>query len=243
VDCIRAGQQGVRRGRTVAGAEPRRPDRRPVVVLTLTALNVAVFVLTAVQAGSVDSNERAALFREWVLVPGLVWGGDWWRPITGGFLHYGPLHLVFNMMALWVLGRELEPVLGRSRFLAVYLVSLLGGSAAVMLFSPANSLVAGASGAVFGLMGALFVIARRLRAPMGQIVGLVAVNLVISVVVPGISIVGHLGGLVVGAAATAALVHVPPVRNRTALQASALAVLTLVVLAVIATRAAAVSLA
>ncbi|WP_181784656.1 rhomboid family intramembrane serine protease, partial [Pseudonocardia pini] len=212
-----------------------------VVVSVLTALNVAVFVLTAVQAGSIGSNERSALFREWVLVPGLVAGGEWWRPLTAGFLHYGPLHLVFNMMALWLLGRELEPVLGRTRFLAVYLVSLLGGSAAVMLFSEPNALVAGASGAVFGLMGALFVIARRLRAPMGQIVGLVAVNLVISVVVPGISLVGHLGGLVVGAAATAALVHVPPVRNRTLLQVSALLLLTVVVVSVIAGRAAAVA--
>jgi len=238
VDCVHAGRQGVRRGTTVAGAEP---GRRPIVVPVLAALNVAVFVLTAAQAGSIGSNERSALFQEWVLVPGLVAGGDWWRPLTSGFLHYGPLHLVFNMMALWWLGRELEPILGRTRFLAVYLVSLLGGSAAVMLFSSPNSLVAGASGAVFGLMGALFVVARRLRAPMGQIVGLVAVNLVISVVVPGISLVGHLGGLVVGAAATAGLVHVPAVRNRAALQVSALVLLAVVVVAVIAGRAAAVS--
>jgi membrane associated rhomboid family serine protease len=176
-----------------------------------------------------------------VLVPGLVATGDWWRPLTAGFLHYGPLHLVFNMLALWVIGRELEPVLGRVRFLAVYLVALLGGAAAVMLFSSPASLVAGASGAVFGLMGSLFVVARRLRVPTGQVVGLVVVNLVLSVVVPGISLVGHLGGLVLGAAATAALVHVPPVRNRTGLQAGALVVLTVVVLTVIAGRAAAVA--
>ncbi|MCF7551910.1 MULTISPECIES: rhomboid family intramembrane serine protease [Pseudonocardia] len=236
VDCVHEGQRTVRRGRTVAGAS--RGGRRPVVVPVLTALNVALFVLTAAQAGSIGSNNRSALFQEWVLVPGLVAGGDWWRPLTSGFLHYGPLHLVFNMLALWWLGRELEPVLGRARFLAVYLVSLLGGSAAVMLFSPANSLVAGASGAVFGLMGAMFVIIRRLQLPAGQIVGLVVVNLVISVVVPGISLMGHVGGLLLGAAATALLVSL---RDRRTLQLSGLAVLTLVVLTVIATRAAAVS--
>jgi membrane associated rhomboid family serine protease len=236
VDCVHEGQRTVRRGRTVAGAS--RGGRRPVVVPILTALNVALFVLTAFQAQSIGSNNRSALFQEWVLVPGLVAGGDWWRPLTSGFLHYGPLHLVFNMLALWWLGRELEPVLGRARFLAVYLTALLGGSAAVMLFSPPNSLVAGASGAVFGLMGAMFVIIRRLRLPVGQIVGLVAVNLVISVVVPGISLVGHVGGLLVGAAATALLVNL---RERRTLQISGLVVLALVVMTVIATRAAAVS--
>lgn len=236
VDCVHEGRRTVRRGRTVAGAS--RGGRPPVVVPVLTALNVALFLLTAAQAGSIGSNNRSALFQEWVLVPGLVAGGDWWRPLTSGFLHYGPLHLVFNMLALWWLGRELEPVLGRARFLAVYLVSLLGGSAAVMLFSPANSLVAGASGAVFGLMGAMFVIIRRLQLPAGQIVGLVVVNLVISVVVPGISLMGHVGGLLLGAAATALLVSL---RDRRTLQLSGLAVLTLVVLTVIATRAAAVS--
>lgn len=236
VDCVHEGRRTVRRGRTVAGSS--RGGRRPVVVPVLTALNVALFVLTAAQAGSIGSNNRSALFQEWVLVPGLVAGGDWWRPLTSGFLHYGPLHLVFNMLALWWLGRELEPVLGRARFLAVYLVSLLGGSAAVMLFSPANSLVAGASGAVFGLMGAMFVIIRRLQLPAGQIVGLVVVNLVISVVVPGISLMGHVGGLLLGAAATALLVTL---RDRRAVQLSGLVVLTLVVVTVIATRAAAVS--
>ncbi|MCE0761862.1 rhomboid family intramembrane serine protease [Pseudonocardia kujensis] len=238
VDCVYQGGRGVRRGRTVAGAAP---GGRPLVVPVLVALNVALYVFTAAQARSIGSNEAAPLFREWVLVPGLVATGDWWRPLTAGFLHYGPLHLVFNMMALWIIGRELEPVLGRVRFLAVYLVALLGGAAAVMLFSPPASLVAGASGAVFGLMGALFVVARRLRVPTGQVVGLVVVNLVLSVVVPGISLVGHLGGLVLGAAATAALVHVPNVRNRTVLQAGALVVLTVAVLTVIAGRAVAVA--
>jgi membrane associated rhomboid family serine protease len=233
VDCVGAGQQGVRRGTTVAGAEP---GRRPVVVSVLVAVNVALYVLTAVQAGSIGSNERAALFRSWVLVPGLVADGEWWRLLTSGFLHYGPVHLLFNMMALWVLGRELEPVLGRVRFLVVYLVALLGGSAAVMLFTSPGSLVAGASGAVFGLMGGLFVVARRMRVPAGQVVGVVVVNLVISFVVPGLSIAGHLGGLVVGALATAVLVYVPPVRQRTLLQVGALVALVVVVLAVIGTR-------
>ncbi|WP_433290746.1 rhomboid family intramembrane serine protease [Pseudonocardia sp. CA-142604] len=225
--------RGVRRGRratTVAGAEP---GGRPLVVPTLIGINTVIFIWTVVQAGSINGNAAASLFDEWALVPVLVQDGEWWRVLTSGFLHIGPIHLLFNMIALWVLGRDLEIVLGRGRFLAVYLISLLGGSAAVMLFSAPNQAVAGASGAVFGLMGGLAVVLRRLRVPAGQVVGLIVVNLVISVLIPGISLLGHLGGLVVGAVATAALVY-SPARNRTVVQAAALGGLTIVLLFLIA---------
>ena len=231
VDCVRQGRRGTRRGTTVAGAEP---GGRPVVVPTLIALNVAVFVWTVVQARSIGSNDDSRLFGEWALVPGLVGDGEWWRLLTSGFLHIGPIHLLFNMMALWILGRDMEAVLGRGRFLALYMVSLLGGAAAVMLFYAPDESVAGASGAVFGLMGGLAVVLKRLRVPAGQVIGLIGVNVAISVLIPGISLIGHLGGLVVGAAATAALVYAPANRNQSRVQAVALGALTLLVLAVIA---------
>jgi membrane associated rhomboid family serine protease len=233
VDCVaQAHAQArptVRRGTTVAGAEA---GHRPVAVPLLIALNVAVFAWTAVQARSLLDNAAAPLFEQWALVPRLVGAGEWWRPVTAGFLHIGPVHLLFNMVALYVLGRDLETVLGRGRFLAVYLVALLGGSAAVMVFSLPGQAVAGASGAVFGLMGGLVVVLRRLRFPLGQVIGLIVVNIVISVVIPGISIVGHLGGLVVGAIATAALVHAPGRGTRAGVQAVLLAALVVLVLAV-----------
>ncbi len=229
MDCVAQGQRGVRRGRTVAGAEP---GRRPLVVPVLVAVNVAVFLWTAFQAGSVTANTASLLFYDWWLVPGLVAQGEWWRPLTAGFLHIGPVHLLFNMLALYVLGRDLEPALGRARFLAVYAIALLGGSAAVMVFYAPDDGVAGASGAVFGLMGGLAVVLRRLRFPLGQVIGLIAVNVVISVVIPGISLTGHLGGLVVGGAATAALVYGPG-RNRPAVQAAMLGALTALVLVVV----------
>jgi len=232
VDCVAEGRRGVRRGVTIAGAEP---TSKALVSPALVGLNVAVFAITALQAGSIARNVKASLFHEWALVPGLVGIGEWWRVVTAGFLHVGPIHLVFNMLALWVIGRELEPVLGRSRFLAVYLVSLLGGSATVMVFQP-DSRVAGASGAVFGLMGALAVVLRRLRAPAGQVIGVIVVNLVISVVLPNISLTAHLGGLAVGAAATAALVYAPG-RRRNAVQTLALVGLTLALLALVAVAA------
>ena len=232
VDCVGEGRRGARRGVTIAGAEP---GGRPLVTPMLVGLNVAVFAWTVATSGSISRNDRAPLFQEWALVPNAVADGEWWRLLTGGFLHFGPIHLLFNMMALWVIGRDIEPALGRARFLAVYLVSLLGASTAVMLLSVPNALVAGASGAVFGLMGALAVLLRRMRIPLGQVGGLIAINLVITFVLPGISVAGHLGGLLTGAIATAALVYAPADR-RVPVQTAALAGLTLLLLASLALR-------
>jgi membrane associated rhomboid family serine protease len=139
------------------------------------------------------------------------------------------------MMALWVIGRDVEPALGRDRFLAVYLVSLLGSSAAVMLLTAPNANVAGASGAVFGLMGALAVLLRRLRIPLGQVGGLIAINLAITFLLPGISVAGHLGGLVTGVIATAALVYAPAQR-RVPVQVGALAAIAVLLLAAVVLR-------
>ena len=232
VDCVGAGRRSARRGVTIAGAEP---GARPVVTSVLVALNVAVFAWTVATAGSIGRNDRAPLFRDWTLTPAAVADGEWWRLLTGGFLHYGPIHLLFNMMALWVIGRSVEPALGAGRYLAVYLVSLLGGSTAVMLLTAPNADVAGASGAVFGLMGALAVLMRRLRVPLGQVGGLIVVNLAITFLLPGISVAGHLGGLLTGAVATAALVYAPADR-RGPVQASALIGIAALLLAALAVR-------
>ena len=124
VDCVAAGTRSRPRATTVAGAEP---TGRSVVVPALVAINVVVFAITVAQAGSVRGNSAAELFKQWGLWPTAVAGGELWRLFTSGFLHFGPIHLAFNMIALWVIGRDLEQVLGQARFLAVYLVSLLGG--------------------------------------------------------------------------------------------------------------------
>jgi membrane associated rhomboid family serine protease len=233
VDCVGEVRRTGRRATTVAGAEP---GARPVVVPILIAVNVVVFALTAVQAGSGQRNDVSALFEAWELVPGLVTAGEWWRILTSGFLHFGLIHLAFNMLALWILGRDVETVLGRGRFLAVYLISMLGGSAAIMLIYGAGATVAGASGAVFGVMGALVVVLRRLRMPPGPALGIIAINVAIGFLIPAISLTAHVGGLLAGAAATVALVYAPA-RNRTTAQAAALGALTLVVLALIAVGA------
>jgi membrane associated rhomboid family serine protease len=183
------------------------------VIPILIGINVAVFGATVLQSGSLARNDAAPLFQQWALSPLAVADGQWWRLLTAGFLHFGVIHLAFNMIALWVIGRDLEQVLGRARFLIVYLVSLLGGSLAVFLFAAQNSLTAGASGAVFGLMGGLAVVLLRMRLSPRPALTIILVNVIISFVVPGISILGHLGGLAFGALTTAGMVYTPAHRR------------------------------
>jgi membrane associated rhomboid family serine protease len=236
VDCLAGSARAVPRWRNVAGASR---TGKPVIVPGLIVANVAVFVLTVVTAGSLNRNFASPWFAEGALVPALVANGEYWRIVTSGFLHVGPLHLAFNMFALWIIGREVETVLGRARFVAVYGVSLLGGAAAVMLLSNPLGPTAGASGAVFGLMGALFVLLRRLKLPAGQVIGVIALNVVISFTIPQISWQGHLGGLVFGAAVTAALVYPGAVaQNRRRVQIVAISGLALLGLLLIGAGAA-----
>lgn len=205
VDCVDQGRSDQR----VITAPWAKPTSRSVVVPILIAINVLVFVVTVVQAGSLSSNAEAPLFQQWALWPTALAAGEWWRLLTSGFLHFGLIHLAFNMIALWVIGQDLEQVLGRTRFLVVYLVSLLGGSLAVFLLGAENALTAGASGAVFGLMGGLVVVLIRMRRSPRPALTIILLNVVITFVVPGISILGHLGGLAFGAAVTAGMVYSP----------------------------------
>ncbi len=135
--------------------------------------------------------------------------GAWWQLVTSMFTHVELLHIGFNMLALYFLGPMLENVLGRVRFLALYFVSGLAGSAAVMLLSAPNGQTVGASGAIFGLMGALAVVALKVRGQAQTIVMWIGLNLFITFTVPGISWQGHLGGLLGGAAIGAAMVYAP----------------------------------
>ncbi|HUF32841.1 MAG TPA: rhomboid family intramembrane serine protease, partial [Acidimicrobiales bacterium] len=135
-----------------------------------------------------------------------VAAGEWYRIVTSGFLHFGLVHLGFNMFILYMLGQMMEPALGRVRFGVIYVAGLLGGAFGALLLSP-DARTAGASGAVFGLMGAA-VVGMRHRGvdPMQSgIGGLLVLNVVITFAVPGISIGGHLGGLAGGALAGAAI--------------------------------------
>lgn len=229
-ECIREGQASVRAPR--GGGFRATGGRWGAVTLSLIAINVVVFVVTAVAAG-VDrfnplDNYRSGVFAELVQVPLLVDLGQWWRVFSAAFLHIGPIHLALNMLGLLVFGTELERQLGRWRFLALYLLSLLGGAAAIQLFGHPSGPVAGASTAIYGLLGALAVLMLVHRMDIRGIVTLLLLNIALSFL-PGVSLIGHLGGLVIGALTTALLVLS---RRNTTLQAVSVGVLAVVLVTV-----------
>ena len=203
---------------------------RGSVTMTLIALNVLAAIVVTVAAGgeglvggglgglvgaSTGLLDDGALVGQALyldpqtgaILPIGIAYGEYYRLFTAMFLHLGLLHLALNMWALWVLGRTLEGVLGPVRFLALYLVAGLGGSVAVYLFSPATATV-GASGAIFGLFAALFIVLKRLKKDTSSVIPILVINLVISFL-PGISLAGHLGGLVAGGIIAFALAYAP----------------------------------
>ncbi len=199
-----------------------------------TYVLIGLSVLVAFGSGSVlGGNSGSPVFRDGALFgPAIDIGNEYWRLITSGFLHAGLIHLAFNMYVLYFLGSMLEPALGKVRFLALYFASMLGGSFGALLLSPLANTV-GASGAVFGLMGAAFVMQRaRGMNPMQSGIGpLILLNVGISFVIPGISIGGHLGGLVAGAVAALAIEAVAKRRLPQTLALAGCAVVALVAVA------------
>src|ERR687891_238237 len=171
----------------------------------LIGVNVLVFVLQLLEGG--DPNGRAGeIWQRGSLVGFWVADGEWWRLITSGFIHASIIHLLFNMLMLWWFGTALETLLGRGRYLGLYFVSLLGGGAGALLATQANQLTVGASGAVFGILGAGVVLERRqIMVFGGGAISVVVLNLALTFLIPGISIGGHIGGLAAGAGATLAL--------------------------------------
>ena len=177
-----------------------------IVTKVLIAANVAIYLVTVVQGSGLNAP-GGRLFSQWALYGPLVGQGDWWRLLTAAFLHGSMLHIGFNMLALWWLGGPVEQYLGRGRYVALYLVSGLAGSAGALVLSP-TSVTVGASGAIFGIMGALLILEWQQTGSLGgNAASMIAINLVISFAVPGISIGGHIGGLIGGILATLAFAH------------------------------------
>jgi membrane associated rhomboid family serine protease len=175
-----------------------------IVTKVLIAVNIAVFLAQVSQTGSVG-RAGGELFVRGALYGPLVADGEWWRLVTSGFLHGGLMHIFFNSLMLWWFGRSLELLLGRGRFVGIYLVSLLAGSAGALLVRPDVPTI-GASGAVFGILGAGLVLERKQIAVFGGAAAAVVVlNLALSFLLPNISIGGHVGGLVGGALAVLAM--------------------------------------
>jgi membrane associated rhomboid family serine protease len=179
-----------------------------LVTKTLIGINVAVFVLNLAQGGSLGRT-GGELFQDGALIgygiypdgtPVGVGDGEWWRLITSAFLHGSIIHLGLNMLMLWWIGAPIEAAIGRGRFLMLYLVSGLAGAAGALLLSDPNQITVGASGAIFGLLGAALVFERQRNYILGgSALSIIILNLVLTFAVPNISIGGHVGGLVGGA--------------------------------------------
>ena len=222
-ECVAEGRASTRTVRTRLGA---KVPTKPYVVITLIALNVAAFAWQYL-AGSDEVIEA------WAMQPLYLAGFDeYYRLFSSMFLHFGLLHIGFNMLVLWLLGPQLEYVLGHLRFAVLYLVAGLGGAAVSFWFSDPLVFAGGASGAIFGLMGAFVVVGRALRSDVSQVLGLIAINVVIGFVIPNTDWRAHLGGLVVGALVAAVFAYAPS-RGRVLWQVvgvtAVLAVLVLVV--------------
>jgi membrane associated rhomboid family serine protease len=186
---------GAKRAAAVLGS-----SNTPYATYTLIALNVLVFFAEVTQGSSLGGFDASGeIFFNGALYGPLVADGEWYRLVTSGFLHAGIIHLAFNMFVLFVLGKILEPSIGTPRFVAIYFVGLLAGSLGALLLDP-RALTVGASGAIFGLMAATFIIARHRGVDQvaSQIGIWIIINLAFSFGVSSISLGGHLGGLVGG---------------------------------------------
>lgn len=241
VDCVGEGARSTRQVRTAFGG---RQVSGAAVTWTLVAINVAVFLVTWVRPGIVNDLEMLgfASYAQGGPMHGVA-AGEWYRLITSAFLApatglngLGFIDILFNMLFLIFVGPALEGLLGRVRFLAVYLLSAVGGGVMFYFVVPQNYPAVGASGAIFGLFGAWFVVSRRLRLDTRGIVVLIAINLVIGVFFRNfIAWQDHVGGLLTGALLTAAYAYAPR-KNRAAWQVTATAVVVALIAAAVTIR-------
>ncbi len=199
-ECVAEGNKGMRRAQSVFGGGV---IAKPYVTWTLLGVNVVMFLAQMASNGRVTAE-----LAMWVF--GIAVDSDYYRLITSAFLHRDYLHIGLNMWALFMVGPYLEQAFGHVRFLALYFLGALGGSVLGYWFDPINVASLGASGAIFGLFGAIFVVSRRLRLDLRPIIVLLVINLVITFI-PGLNIswTAHVGGLVTGVIVSAVLAYGP----------------------------------
>jgi membrane associated rhomboid family serine protease len=238
VDCVHEGSRTTRRPTTVFGG---RPARTAVVTWTLIAVNVLLFLIELA---------RPSIATDWELLGYARFGpggplqgiasGQWYRLITSAFLPpvggLGFFDILFNMWALFAVGPALEQLLGRGRFITVYLLSALGGAVLFFLIAPNTEPALGASGAIYGLFGAWFVVSRRLQIDTRGILVLIGINLAFSFSFRGaIAWQDHVGGLIVGVLVTAAFAYAPR-RNRLVIQSAAAVAIFVILAAIVVLR-------
>ncbi|MGC3994923.1 MAG: rhomboid family intramembrane serine protease [Propionicimonas sp.] len=260
-ECVAAGARDTRQNEGSYGG--LRSTNPAATTITLIAINAAIWVAILLTGGSGSklgdqlallpsgrcnslgqpgsyypnaTQSVCTMLSDGSWQPGVA-QGDWWQLLTSAFTHVEPLHIGFNMLALWFLGPTLERALGRARFLAVYLLAALAGSTAVLWLSDPQSQTLGASGAIFGLLGALLVIAHKVHGDVRNILVWLGINIAFTFMGNGISWQGHIGGLIGGALAAAIIVYAPR-KDRTRTQWLGLAGVLVVLLVLIAVRVA-----
>jgi membrane associated rhomboid family serine protease len=239
VECIKGGNQAVRQPTGVFGG--RVAVSGAPVTWALVGLNVAFYLVEWVYPKIVDYLIMVGRFpdaslNQWIGVA----QGQYYRLLTSAFLHepgfsgFGPAHILFNMWALIIVGPPLERLLGRVRYLAVYLLSALGGAVFFYYAAPVSARALGASGAIFGLFGAWFVVSRRLRVDVRGVLILIAINLALPLFVGGIAWQDHVGGLITGGLITAAYAYAPRDRRAPVQVGATVLVVAALVIAVLA---------
>ena len=241
-DDVGLAKKTVRQPRTAVGA--RLMESPPFVTIGLIAANVIIYLITAAQSvkGITQPGDGSSrLFRDWQLFPNSIHDNhEYYRLITAAFLHVSLLHIASNMLALFIIGPLLERLLGRWRYALVYLLGLLGGSAAVYAWGQVSTPEVGASGAIFGLFAAALVLVRKLGLDAQWLIGIIVLNFVFTFSIHNISKLAHVGGFVAGALATLAIGGLPQVRGRVSLRAqlAGLGAVAGLIVAIIAVRTA-----
>ncbi len=230
--CVAEGNRGVRTARTIFGG--RVSEDPGYVSKALIAICVGLYVLQRVLPGRLTPELWLIGGRPEIGIPGVA-SGEVWRLLTAAFVHGGVLHLALNMYAIYLFGPQLELAFGRVRFVVLYVVSALGGSAASYAFSSPLTPSLGASGAVFGLLGAALVVSRKLGRDATFLYVLLALNLAFGFVAANIDWKAHLGGLAAGVLTSIALVYAPRAR-RTLMQVVGAGAVVLVILAAVLVR-------
>lgn len=210
-DCVAEGKRTVRQVRTIFGG---KAITRPTITYTLIGINVVIFVVGLLTGSN-------AMLGRFGMQPVLIaTHDDYYRLFTSMFMHASIVHIGFNMLVLWIVGQQLEVLLGHSRYLVLYLVSGLAGMVVSFWFSPLNTNAVGASGAIFGLMGGLLVAGRQLRYDVTQVASLIGINLVIGFFIPNVDWRAHVGGLAGGVLMGIVFAHGPK-KNRVAFEVGA----------------------
>jgi membrane associated rhomboid family serine protease len=219
-ECVAQGNATTRAPRTVYGGRVRPPGQSSVVTNTLIGINIVVFLITSASGANFLSGNpgSSTIYARFALIPVAVGHGQWYRLFTAAFLHYGILHIGFNMYALYLFGPPLEAALGRLRFIVLYLLAGVGGSLLTVALGPLNEFAAGASGAIFGLFGAMYIVARHRNLVTQGIVITIAANLVFTFSIPNIDWRGHVGGLITGTIVALIYAHAPPGPRRNQVQ-------------------------